>query len=71
MMKRHETEDQGDDSWHRLVHCEEDRIARDRAAGVTRPGAIGFRWFKSPNIIPIEEARRIRESASAGGNHPD
>ena len=58
MMRRSEAEDQDDDSWHRLVICEEDRLARDRVRA--RPGAIGFRWFKAPNIIPIEQARRVR-----------
>ncbi|HTG58457.1 MAG TPA: hypothetical protein VMG63_03480 [Terriglobia bacterium] len=58
MMRRSEAEDQDDDSWHRLVICEEDRLARDGVRA--RPGAIGFRWFKAPNIIPIEQARRVR-----------
>jgi hypothetical protein len=57
-MQRFEAEDQDDESWHRLVICEEDRIARDGICA--RPGAIGFRWFKSPNIIPIEQAGQIR-----------
>ena len=55
-MGRSEAEDQDDDSWHRLVICEEDRLARDGVRA--RPGAIG--WFKSPNIIPIEQARGVR-----------
>ena len=58
LMGRSEAEDQDDDSWHRLVLCEEDRIARD---GASRPGAIGFRWFKSPNVVPIEQARCRRQ----------
>jgi hypothetical protein len=58
-----ETEDWDDDSWHRLVICEEDRLARDGA--LARPGAIGFRWFRSPNVVPIEQARGYRESGTA------
>ena len=58
MLIKAETEDQDDDSWHCLVICEEDRLARHGA--LARPGAIGFRWFRSPNIIPIEQARRAR-----------
>ena len=58
LMGRSKAEDQDDDSWHRLVLCEEDRIARD---GTLRPGAIGFRWFKSPNVVPIEQARCRRQ----------
>jgi hypothetical protein len=28
---------------------------------IMRPGATGFRWFKSPNIVPIEQARCRRQ----------
>jgi hypothetical protein len=66
MLGGSEVEDQDDDSWHRLVLCEEDRIARNAAVGVVRPGAIGFRWFRSPNIIPIEQTRHYRQQKDLG-----
>jgi hypothetical protein len=60
-MGQSEAENQDDDiSWLRLVLCEEDRMARV-GAGVMRPGATGFRWFKSPNVVPIEQGRCNRQ----------
>jgi hypothetical protein len=53
-----EDQDEGD-AWKRIVLCEEDRIAR--AAGGMRPDAAGFRWFRSPNVIPIELARAAKD----------
>jgi len=60
-MGQSEAENQDDDiSWHRLVLCEEHRMARV-GTDIMRPGATGFRWFKSPNIVPIEQARCRRQ----------
>jgi hypothetical protein len=53
-------DDDDDISWHRLVLCEEDRMARV-GGGVMRPAATGFRWFKSPNVVPIEQGRCNRQ----------
>jgi hypothetical protein len=51
-----EDPDERDTSWQRFVLCEEERIARTGNS----PGSIGFRWFRSPNIVPIEQIRRDR-----------
>jgi hypothetical protein len=39
--------------WKQLVPCEEDRpkFAASKQRG-------GFRWFRSPNIVPLEKYRR-------------
>ena len=42
--------------WRKLVMCEEDR----RGLYPWMAPSIGFRWFRSPNVIPIEQARRRR-----------
>jgi hypothetical protein len=47
-------ESEEDAFWHRFVFTEEDRIVN----GTVYRG--GYRWFRSPNIIPIERYRRKR-----------
>jgi hypothetical protein len=50
---------------HRFCICEEDRLAR---TGEMRAGLNGPRWFRSENIVPIEQARaRRNQSQSKGG----
>ena len=45
-------EDDEDEAFLRKVtFCEEDRRRRHP----TIPWAGGYRWFKSPNIVPIEQ----------------
>jgi hypothetical protein len=39
----------------RLVLPEEDRR---RLYPASRPWTGGYRWFRSPNVIPLEQARR-------------
>jgi hypothetical protein len=39
--------------WQQLVSPEEDRRLL-----TTTPWRGGFRWFRSPNIVPIEKYRR-------------
>jgi hypothetical protein len=46
--------------WRKLILPEEDRRLL--------PGykwAGGYRWFRSPNVIPIERAREARKKAQA------
>jgi hypothetical protein len=53
-------EDAEDEAFlRRLVLPEEDRR---RLYPATRPWTGGYRWFRSENVIPIEQARRrLRE----------
>jgi hypothetical protein len=44
----------------RVIFCEEDRHKITSA-----PWTGGFRWFKSPNIIPIEQWRRKHQNKTA------
>lgn len=39
--------------WQQLVFCEEDRRLHTSA-----PWQGGYRWFRSPNVIPIERYRK-------------
>jgi hypothetical protein len=50
--------------WMGLVVCEEDR---PRFTTSKRRGA--FRWFRSPNIVPIEKYRRPPPSPPGGSQH--
>jgi hypothetical protein len=47
--------DDGDDFLRKLTFPEE-----DRHLFTTAPWQGGFRWFKSPNVVPIEQWRRKR-----------
>jgi hypothetical protein len=42
--------------WRRLVLPEEDHLR------MGKPWTGGYRWFRSPNIIPIEQWRKKRDS---------
>jgi hypothetical protein len=45
--------------WRKLILPEEDR----RHLTATAWDGKGYRWFRSPNVIPIEQWRREQESA--------
>jgi hypothetical protein len=40
---------------HRIIFPEE-----DRRLFTSTPWRGGYRWFRSPNVIPIEQARRLK-----------
>jgi hypothetical protein len=44
--------------WRKLVLPEEDHLR------MGKPWAGGYRWFRSPNVIPIERARQKRNSGT-------
>jgi hypothetical protein len=47
-------EDDEDEAFlRRVIFCEEDRLTFTSA-----PWTGGYRWFRSPNIIPLEQWRR-------------
>jgi hypothetical protein len=48
-------EDEDDDEvfLRKVIFCEEDRLRI-----TSTPWTGGFRWFKSPNVIPIEQWRK-------------
>jgi len=46
--------DEAESFWRKLVLCEEDR----RQLIPSRPWVGGYRWFRSPNVVPIEQWRR-------------
>jgi hypothetical protein len=49
-------DDAADEAFLRqLIRPEEDRRRRTSA-----PWCGGYRWFRSPNVIPIEYGRRLR-----------
>ena len=48
-----------DTFWRKLVLPEEDRMR----LGIPHHGS--YRWFRSPNVIPIEELRRRRRNSSS------
>jgi hypothetical protein len=45
--------------WRKLVLPQEERMR----LGIPWHG--GYRWFRSPNVIPIEQARRKRRQAGS------
>jgi hypothetical protein len=47
--------------WRRLVLPEEDK----RQLGLPLWDGIGYRWFRSPNVVPIEQWRRKRTQAAS------
>jgi hypothetical protein len=50
--------------WRKLVLPEEDR----RRLGMVWKG--GYRWFRSPNVIPIEQWRRRRQRQETAPTQP-
>jgi hypothetical protein len=46
-----------DEFWRKFALPEEDRLLLD--PGYTWAG-IRYRWFRSPNVVPIEQWRRRR-----------
>jgi hypothetical protein len=51
--------DDEDVFWRKLVLPQEDRLQR----GI--PWTGGYRWFRSPNVIPIEQCRRKKRDNQA------
>jgi hypothetical protein len=60
----HDREDDEHAFWRRLVLPEEDR----RQLGMVWKG--GYRWFRSPNVVPIEQWRRRRRSGEGSAEPP-
>jgi hypothetical protein len=53
-----EDEDEDDEAFlRRLIFCEEDRRRITSA-----PWTGGYRWFRSPNVVPIEQWQKRRNS---------
>jgi hypothetical protein len=48
--------DEDEDYWMHLVLCEEDR----RRKYPTSLPSVGFRWFRSPNVVCIEKYRQAK-----------
>jgi hypothetical protein len=61
MMEEEEDEDEDEAFLRQLVLPEEDRRRRYPA----RPWTGGYRWFRSHNIIPIEQWRRRKRGNRA------
>jgi hypothetical protein len=53
LVRRYSTDDEA--FWQRIVFPEE-----DRHRFIRKPYDGGYRWFRSPNVIPIEHWRRAR-----------
>jgi hypothetical protein len=53
LVRRHSAEDEA--FWQRIVFPEEDRRHFTR-----KPHDGAYRWFRSPNIIPIEHWQRVK-----------
>jgi hypothetical protein len=54
----------GEDAfWRKLTLPQEDRLA----AGLSWKG--GYRWFRSANVIPIEQHRRRKARSSDGDDN--
>jgi hypothetical protein len=47
-----------DDEFMRKIHFAEE----DRRHFTRLPYTGGYRWFRSPNIVPIEQARATRKT---------
>jgi hypothetical protein len=61
MLELTDVENNKPDLWQRLILPEEDR---DRST----PRVGGYRWFRSPNVVPIERYRRARKQAAEAGS---
>jgi hypothetical protein len=56
-------EEEDDEAFmHSLTRCEEDR--RRLYPGVAWDG--GYRWFRSPNVIPLERFKPSKKREAAG-----
>jgi hypothetical protein len=42
----------------------------ERRLFTTAPWSGGYRWFRSPNVVPIEKARQKRNAARACARPP-
>jgi hypothetical protein len=53
---RDDAKDEDDDVFmRRITYCEEERRLHTSA-----PWPGGYRWFRSPNVVPIERWRRTQ-----------
>jgi len=53
--------DEGEDFLRSLTWAEEDRCQYTSA-----PWSGGYRWFRSPNVVPLEQYRRAKQSQTEG-----
>jgi hypothetical protein len=61
-MLTRQTDDEDDEAFLRsLIRPEEDR----RRLHPDLPWQGGYRWFRSPNVIPIEKYRKLRGEKQA------
>jgi hypothetical protein len=61
MVPRQGEEAEDEDFMHSLTRCEEDR--RKLYPGVAWGG--GYRWFRSPNVVPLEKFRPFNRRRDA------
>jgi hypothetical protein len=55
--QRHVENEDEDVFWRKLVLPEEDHLR------MGKPWTGGYRWFRSPNVVPIEQARKKRDNS--------
>ena len=53
-------EDEDDDTFMRRITFAEE----DRHRFTSTPWRGGFRWFRSPNVVPLEQRRERRDRVS-------
>ena len=54
---RDAAEDEDDDTFmRRITYCEEERRLR-----TSTPWSGGYRWFRSPNVVPIERYQAAKK----------
>jgi hypothetical protein len=62
MQPQKDGNDEGEDDdafMRRITYCEEERRLRTSA-----PWCGGYRWFRSPNVVPIEQWRRTHNKTA-------
>jgi hypothetical protein len=52
-------EDEDDETFMRRITFAEE----DRHRFTSTPWRGGFRWFRSPNVVPLEQRRRVKDRA--------
>jgi hypothetical protein len=57
-----------DDAFARLTLQDLIFPEEDRALYTTEPWAGGFRWFRSPNVVCLEQYRRQRQQRAVPGD---
>jgi hypothetical protein len=66
-MKEDRLEDEDDETFmRRIIFAEEDRHLFTAA-----PWHGGFRWFRSPNVVPIEQRRKKKNCPPTVGDFRD